>query len=50
MIKLLEPELSRSETLYLGWSENDPHFKLVFGELLSRLGQMMRPGRQSCST
>ena len=50
MIKLLETELARSETLYLGWSENDPHFKLVFGELLSRFGQMMRPCWQACST
>ena len=44
MIKLLETELACSETLYLGWSENDPHFKLVFGELLSRFGQMMQLG------
>ena len=30
--------------LYLGWSRSDPYFKLVFGELLSRFGEMMRPG------
>jgi hypothetical protein len=44
MIKLLETELARSDTLYLGWSGNDPYFRLVFGELLSRFAQMMRPG------
>jgi|GEM_PF-1192799 len=44
MVKLLETELDRSDTLYLGWSGSDPYFKLVFGELLSRFGQMMRPG------
>jgi hypothetical protein len=44
MVKLLEVELSRSDTLYLGWSGSDPYFKLVFGELLSRFGPMMRPG------
>ena len=30
--------------MYLGWSGSDPYFKLVFGELLSRFGQMMRSG------
>ena len=44
MVKLLETELARSDTLYLGWSGSDPYFKLVFGELLSRFGEMMRPG------
>ncbi len=44
MVKLLEIELARSDTLYLGWSGADPYFKLVFGELLSRFGPMMRPG------
>jgi len=44
MVKLLETELARSDTLYLGWSGSDPYFKLVFGELLSRFGSMMRPG------
>ncbi len=44
MVKLLETELARSDTLYLGWSGSDPYFKLVFGELLSRFGQMLRPG------
>lgn len=44
MVKLLETELARSDMLYLGWSSSDPYFKLVFGELLSRFGQMMRPG------
>jgi hypothetical protein len=44
MIKLLEAELSYSDSLYLGWSDTDPYFKFIFGELLSRFGQMMRPG------
>ncbi len=44
MVKLLETELARSDTLYLGWSGSDPYFKLVFGELLSRFGEMMRLG------
>ena len=44
MVKLLETELARSDMLYLGWSGSDPYFKLVFGELLGRFGQMMRPG------
>ena len=44
MVKLLEVELARSDMLYLGWSHGDPYFKLVFGELLSRFGGMMRPG------
>lgn len=44
MIKLLETELGRSDVLYLGWSHTDPHFNLVFGELLSRFGDFMRPG------
>ncbi len=44
MVKLLETELARSDTLYLGWSGTDPYFRLIFGELLSRFGQMMRPG------
>ncbi len=44
MVKLLETELARSDTVYLGWSGADPYFKLVLGELLSRFGQMMRPG------
>jgi hypothetical protein len=44
MIKLLETELARSDMLYLGWSHSDPHFNLVFGELLNRFGQFMRAG------
>jgi len=44
MVKLLEIELARSDTLYLGWSGADPYFKMIFGELLSRFGGMMRPG------
>lgn len=44
MIKLLETELGRSDMLYLGWSHTDPYFNLVFGELLSRFGENMRPG------
>jgi hypothetical protein len=44
MIKLLETELTRSAMLYLGWSHTDPHFNLVFGELMFRYGEHMRPG------
>jgi hypothetical protein len=44
MIKLQETELGRSHVLYLGWSHSDPHFNLVFGELLNRFGQFMRAG------
>lgn len=44
MIKLLETELGRSDMLYLGWSHTDPSFNLVFGELLSRFGENIRPG------
>jgi len=42
MLKLFETELARSNMLYLGWSHSDPHFNLVFGEMLSRYGQNMR--------
>jgi hypothetical protein len=44
MIKLLETELARTNMLYLGWSHSDPHFNLVFGELLARYGQNARLG------
>jgi hypothetical protein len=44
MVKLLETELGRSHVLYLGWSHSDPHFNLVFGELLNRFGEFMRAG------
>lgn len=44
MVKLLETELARSDMLYLGWSHTDPHFNHIFGELLNRYGQFMRPG------
>jgi hypothetical protein len=44
MVKLLETELARSDMLYLGWSHTDLHFNQIFGELLSRYGQFMRPG------
>ena len=44
MVKLLETELARSDVLYLGWSHSDPHFNLVFGELLTRFGPFMRTG------
>jgi hypothetical protein len=44
MVKLLETELGRSTVLYLGWSHSDPHFNLVFGELLNRFGHFMRAG------
>ncbi len=44
MVKLLEVELARSTILYLGWSHQDPHFNLLFGQLLHHYGSMMRPG------
>jgi hypothetical protein len=44
MIKLLEIELARSNMLYLGWSHSDPHFNLVFGEMLSRYQENLRAG------
>jgi hypothetical protein len=44
MVKLLETELARSSMLYLGWSHSDPHFSLIFGEMLSRYQNFMRTG------
>lgn len=44
MIKLLETELARSSMLYLGWSHSDPHFNLIFGEILTRFQNFMRAG------
>jgi hypothetical protein len=44
MIKLLETELGRSTMLYLGWSHSDPHFNLIFGEMLTRYRHFMRAG------
>lgn len=44
MIKLLETELARSSMLYLGWSHSDPHFNLIFGEILTRYQDFMRAG------
>ena len=44
MVRLLETTLATSDMLYLGWSGSDPYFKMIFGELLSRFGGMMRPG------
>ncbi|MFN8494096.1 MAG: SIR2 family protein [Caldilineaceae bacterium] len=44
LIKLLETELARSDVLYLGWSHTDPHFNLIFGELLTRFGPFLRAG------
>lgn len=44
MVKLLETELGRSDMLYLGWTQADPAFALVFGEVLGRFGPDMRPG------
>jgi hypothetical protein len=44
MIKLLETEMARSDMLYLGWSHTDPHFNLVFGEILNRFGGFTRSG------
>jgi hypothetical protein len=44
MVKLLENELTRSDMLYLGWSHSDPHFNLVFGEILTRFKKFLRTG------
>jgi hypothetical protein len=44
MLKLFETELARSNMLYLGWSHSDPHFNLMFGEMLARYGQNLRAG------
>lgn len=44
LVKLLETELARSTMLYLGWSHSDPHFNLVFGEMLGRFQQYLRTG------
>ena len=44
MVKLLETAVGQSTMLYLGWSHTDPHFNLVFGEMLARFGNLIRPG------
>ena len=44
LVKLLEVQLGLSTMLYLGWSHRDPHFNLVFGEMLARYGGNMKPG------
>jgi hypothetical protein len=44
LVKLLETELGRATMLYLGWGHSDPHFGLVFGQLLGRYGEFMRSG------
>ena len=44
MVKLLETEVARSHMLYLGWSHSDPHFGLIFGQMLSSLGENLRAG------
>jgi hypothetical protein len=44
MLKLLETELGRLNMLYLGWSHSDPHFNLVFGQMLNRFGKFLRSG------
>ena len=44
LVKLLETQLGLSTMLYLGWSHRDPHFNLVFGEMLARYGGNMKPG------
>ena len=43
MVELLENAVIY-DMLYLGWGGSDPYFKMIFGELLSHFGQMMRPG------
>ena len=44
LINQLKSTLSNSTMIYLGWSHRDPHFNLVFGELLNQLGGFMRHG------
>lgn len=44
MVKLLEIAVGQSTVFYLGWSHTDPHFNLVFGEMLARFGSLIRPG------
>ena len=44
MVKLLETAVGQSTMLYLGWSHTDPHFNLVFGEMLTRFGSLIRSG------
>ena len=44
IIKLLEVHLGSDTMVYLGWSHSDPHFNLVFGEMLARFGKLMRSG------
>ena len=44
LVKLLEVQLGLSTMLYLGWSHRDPHFNLIFGEMLASYGGNMKPG------
>lgn len=44
LVKLLETQFGLSTMLYLGWSHRDPHFNLIFGEILARYGGTMKPG------
>ena len=44
LVKLLQVQLGLSTMLYLGWSHRDPHFNLIFGEMLASYGGNMKPG------
>jgi hypothetical protein len=45
-IGLVQNALATTDMLYVGWggANPDPYFDQLFGQLLSSLGQMMRPG------
>jgi SIR2-like domain len=43
LTSLLQTELARSDLLFIGWSHRDPHFGLVMGEVLARMGRLARP-------
>ena len=44
LVKLLQVQLGLSTMLYLGWSHRDPHFNLIFGEMVASYGGNMKPG------
>jgi hypothetical protein len=44
LTKLFETEIAKSTVLYLGWSHKDPYFNMIFGDLLARMGGLMRRG------
>jgi hypothetical protein len=44
MIQLLQSELARRHTLYIGWDGSDPYYKAILNDSSARLEGMMRPG------